>query len=75
MYTGEIVRIGMASTNQKVNIARRNFGYEDEDIIAIFKYGKPVQIETLGGVSTILEREVATMEDALSSLLAHLEQQ
>ncbi len=72
MYTGFILKVGETSDIAKANLARKNFGYEDEDVIVILKNGKPMQIETLEGAWNNLGSEPETLEETMAALLEKL---
>lgn len=72
MYNGFILRVGEISEIEKVNLARKNFGYEQEDIIVILIRNKPVRIETLEGVEASMNKAFDSLELAMEALLASM---
>lgn len=71
MYTGLILRVGETSPIAKVNLARTNFGYDEEDVIVILRNNKPVEIQTIDGAQITLGLDAEdTLEDCLTALLA-----
>lgn len=72
MYNGFILRVGEISEIEKVNLARKNFGYEQEDIIVILIRNKPVRIETLEGVEASLNKAFDSLELAMEALLTSM---
>ena len=72
MYTGFILHANEQSEISKVNMARHNFGYDEEDVVVVLKYGTPVQIETLSGIAALVGIEPTTLEAGKDALLAYL---
>ena len=79
MYTTEILRKENTHANSKVNLARKNFGYEEQDIIVSFNYGTAVAMYTELSAKMELENELDkaivrdfSLEDCAAALLEKL---
>ncbi len=79
MKSIEILRKENTHANEKVNTARHNFGYENEDVIIGFRYGVPIAMYTFAGAMIELEQELGreaiqgfTLEDCADALLEKL---
>lgn len=72
MHTGFILRAGEISEIEKVNIARKNFGYENEDVLVIMRRGVPTGMETITGLENSLGHFLTSLEEGMAEYLNQL---